>query len=484
MLAQWPWETASIDDLERLRLWSWGVFVFLAGACIGSFLGALAYRWPRGYSIFSPLFSFCPACRERLSWWANLPIIGYLLVRARCTRCRAPVSPRYMVIELVTAGLFLLVFWFFFAYADGPLHDLDSTIHLLGLLTRLVLLSLLVGIALIDGEFGFVPLMLSIPPIIFGPIAAAGLATHDLWLPMLTFAAARELGPAIAGATAGLLLANVLVWTGWLRRSYRIAPQTEARFAERDALLFELADRLGFDRVLTEEQYQHLLKELPAEFANMQEPVFNDRREMLWELAFLAFPLAGAVAAGLWWPAPNWMLLPEVRAGLGSLLGLLLGGLVVWYVRIIFTLMLGRAAMGMGDVHLLAGVGAVLGWFGAVLAFLLGPVVAVFALILRRSMQFTQPVPFGPWLCVGAVVAMLYGRTLWEGPRGVHDALQGLAYILGTSASWPLGIVGFGLITLSAGMLGLVRAVLSGPAEPANAEETASAPPETGPRSP
>ena len=88
------------------------VYVFLFGACIGSFLNVCIYRIPAGESIVSPPSS-CPRCGHRIRLYDNIPILGWLLLRGRCRDCSARISIRYPIVELATALLALLTFYKF-----------------------------------------------------------------------------------------------------------------------------------------------------------------------------------------------------------------------------------------------------------------------------------------------------------------------------------------------------------------------------------
>ena len=81
------------------------IFIFLAGLCIGSFLNVCIWRIPRDESIVWP-GSHCPACNHAIAPWDNLPLLSWILLGGKCRHCRAPISPRYFIVELLTGALF------------------------------------------------------------------------------------------------------------------------------------------------------------------------------------------------------------------------------------------------------------------------------------------------------------------------------------------------------------------------------------------
>ncbi len=78
------------------------------GLLIGSFLNVCIYRIVRDQSVVTPR-SYCPACGESIAWFDNIPVLSYILLRAKCRHCRESISLRYPLVETLTALLFALV---------------------------------------------------------------------------------------------------------------------------------------------------------------------------------------------------------------------------------------------------------------------------------------------------------------------------------------------------------------------------------------
>ncbi len=90
------------------------ITAFVVGAAVGSFVNVVIYRLPRGMSLLRPP-SHCPSCGARLGPLELIPILGWVLLLGRCRHCRQPISPRYPLVELICALLFLGAF-----YYNGP----------------------------------------------------------------------------------------------------------------------------------------------------------------------------------------------------------------------------------------------------------------------------------------------------------------------------------------------------------------------------
>lgn len=176
--------------MSELPAWFFPVFAAILGLVVGSFLNVVIHRLPRGESLSFPP-SRCPRCGAAIRWYDNVPVLSYLFLAGRCRDCRAPISPRYPLVEAATGLLF------FAATLKLP--------QWLWVFHAVVLGSLCLALALIDLEHMILPDALTLPGVALGLLFA--------WLggptPFL---------PAVIGAVLGAALPLSIIWAyRWLR---------------------------------------------------------------------------------------------------------------------------------------------------------------------------------------------------------------------------------------------------------------------------
>lgn len=123
----------------------YGVFVFLFGIVIGSFLNVLIYRLPRGLD-FKKGSSFCTTCKHPLKWYDLFPLFSWLFLGGKCRYCKAKISPIYPIVESLNGILWVLAYVF--------LTDCNLNFALLG---YFLVSSALVVVFCIDYQFKIIP---------------------------------------------------------------------------------------------------------------------------------------------------------------------------------------------------------------------------------------------------------------------------------------------------------------------------------------
>jgi leader peptidase (prepilin peptidase)/N-methyltransferase len=134
---------------------AWAAF---AGAAIGSFLNVVIARVPAGESVVHPR-SRCPRCHSPIAWHDNLPVISWVLLRARCRSCKAPISVRYPIVELLGGAA---------ALAAVTRHGFS-----LAALAEFAFVAILIALSAIDLDTWLLPHALTWPLIALGFGAAA-----------------------------------------------------------------------------------------------------------------------------------------------------------------------------------------------------------------------------------------------------------------------------------------------------------------------
>lgn len=220
------------------------------GAIVGSFLNAFIHRWPRRISMVTRTRSFCPQCEATIAWYDNIPILSWLALLGRCRSCRKRIPVRYLVVEILSAGLFAAAFW---RGVMSPREGLEDDVSRWTFVAATSFASaVLIAIAFIDLETFTMP-------------SGATTALVVMGLALAPLVPAMQLAPTI--------------WTG----------------------------------------------------------------------------------------------MPRLDGALNSLQGAVLGGGLIWATGAAAELLVRKEAMGMGDVKLLAGVGALLGWKAGATVFFMAP---------------------------------------------------------------------------------------------------------------
>ncbi len=181
------------------------LMILVLGLCLGSFLNVCIARMPEDRSIVSPP-SHCPRCAAKIRWYDNIPIVSWLLLRARCRKCGHSISATYPLVEFCT-GLLLLLLWR--RLLPGPTYmDLP---HLALFSYYLVFVCMLVALTFIDLNHHIIPDEFSIYAVPFGVLGAVGLARLD-----------PPLGPgwqqSLLGATLGAGILLLIAGLYWLLR--------------------------------------------------------------------------------------------------------------------------------------------------------------------------------------------------------------------------------------------------------------------------
>lgn len=375
-------------------------FVVAVGGCIGSFLNVVIYRLPRDKSLISPP-SNCPSCEKRIAFYDNVPLFSWLLLGGKCRHCKAKISVRYFVIELLTALVFLGLFYLYFGsgFLAGIPRFFEGgwVIYVMSI----VLVSCLIVSSAIDLELWVIPISVCwfATGIGFVGSALGGhlLGSEAIGRYLLLPRASAVTGSLGAGAVIGLLISFLLIKTGLLKRSYE------------------------------SEHSEH--SEQNGEPVETEESQYNDRQEIFKEILFLLPAVACSVVVLV---VINLMFSEDIRGSfsidhpiaagfLGSLWGYLVGCGIVWATRIFGTLLFGREAMGLGDVHLMGAAGAVIGPGFVVAAFFIAPFAGLAWALSQMFFRKVRQIPYGPFLSLGIVAVMiLHDRILdyWNWMRG------------------------------------------------------------------
>ena len=356
----------SIQDLL------FGVFAFVLGAAVGSFLNVCIYRWPVDLSINRPRRSFCPQCKQPISWYQNLPLVSWLALGGRCAHCGAKIAFRYFAVELVTALLFLAI-WQRFPWQVA--------------IAYWVFVSFLIVGTFIDFEHFIIPDRITIG----GTIAGVACSIVVPALMQTDSRVAAGVRAALAAAL-GYVILWIVLEAGKIafgRKRIVFDGPTPFTWTKRD-------DDADFVVGAEESPWsEYFAREKDRLLLQCDEVRIDDRE---YGNVRLDFRYDRVNADG------HVLMLDDVTHISG----------------VTRELVIPREAMGRGDLKFLAAIGAFLGWravlFSLFAGSLLGSVIGLVTLVVGKPV-WSAKLPFGPYLAFGALTWMFLGETVlrWYG---------------------------------------------------------------------
>ena len=135
------------------------------GLAFGSFLNVCIYRLPLGLSVITPR-SACPNCQQPIAFYDNMPVLSWLILRGRCRHCDSKISPRYLMIELLTGLMFLACYWYFGLTLSALKYCAFS--------------FLLLGLIFTDAETKLLPDKMTLPGLALGVVFSLLVPVNDL----------------------------------------------------------------------------------------------------------------------------------------------------------------------------------------------------------------------------------------------------------------------------------------------------------------
>ena len=350
----------------------WTVTAFVFGSMVGSFLNVCIHRMPLEQSIVSPP-SHCPHCRYSIPWYLNIPLFTWLWLGGRCAHCKAPISARYFLVELLTAVVFAAC-WVQFGHYS-PLLPLAYAL----------LLALLITGSFIDLEHLIIP-----DQITYGGMAAGLICSFLVPATHLSFPEFARLSPYGAGIAdsfvglgvgAGVMYAILRAGKCFFgRQKLELPPGTRICFTETGV-------QLPGEEIPYEELFNRKSDaiELQARRVELVDRCYGPSAVRL---------TTDCLSVGGDSYDPEKVLCLEVETD-----------------RIV----LPREAMGPADVTFMAAIGAFLGWpavfFSLALSSLLGSVVGVTAIVFKKQ-DWSSRIPFGPYIAAGAAI-WIFGGYRW-----------------------------------------------------------------------
>jgi leader peptidase (prepilin peptidase)/N-methyltransferase len=343
---------------------------------------------PKEKSLVNPP-STCPSCDKRIKFYDNIPLLSWLALGRKCRYCKVPISPRYFIIELLTGTLFAVTHYLLFS---TPLRA---------------------GIPLFITEFGWIIYLLII--ILISGLVAGSAIDLELWVIPLSICWVLTIAGFI-GCTVAPLLIDIKVIRG-----YQLLPYASAKTS---ALAVGASVGLGISLFLlvTGILKQSYAFENDKNAEEIDESKINHRLEMFREIVFI-FPII-ACCLGAYFlttkiePVRDFWIdfsqKPTVAGFLGSVFGYFIGCAIVWATRILGTLGFNKEAMGLGDVHLMGAVGAVLGPVPVIAAFFVAPFFGLAWALFQMFFKKSRQIPYGPFLSLGTFAVIILHNAIFD----------------------------------------------------------------------
>ncbi len=414
-------------ELRLIALFALGI---LLGAASNWGIYRLAYQ-PRPIGPWSPR----PANAPNRCFSDRLPVVGWFGLRRESAIHGAGFWVRPMALELFTGALIAALYWWeigrlgllpedYRAFLDMPINagvrsEVLLTLHWM-FLAHLCLIPPMIVASFIDLDEKTIPDAVTIPgtllalvlaavwpqtllPVVELVRAAGGLGLAVPRLRFLTFVE-PDAWPWNGRGSLALGLGCLWLWcVGLMTRVWRTRRG------------WSVAMRLFIGRLTRDPMTKWLI----------------------------GLGLVGSAAIAIVWHNghENW------EGLLSALVGLAVGGLLVWIVRNLGTFILGREAMGFGDVTLMAMIGAFLGWQSCLVIFFLAPFAGAAIGILQLLMRRDPEIRYGPFLCLAALVTIVRWADIWE--------KLGPMFALG----WLVPVTLAGCLLLMGPLLIIVRAI-------------------------
>ena len=184
-------------------------YSFWFGACIASFINVVIWRVPRGESIVRPP-SHCPKCGASIRWWQNIPILSWLALRGKCANCRAAISSRYVLVELLGGLLFLATFFRVTDYLGASSHCLIVE----SLFVGWIWIALMIAGSFIDFDHQLLPDFTTVGGMVLGVLHGAFFSAYSYVEQGPRISALLPLCWSIAGLVFGFGLLWLIRWLG------------------------------------------------------------------------------------------------------------------------------------------------------------------------------------------------------------------------------------------------------------------------------